>query len=260
MSGRACAMVCVGERRYPAELLVFDKDGLLFQSQPFWCALASARLAAMRPAFSEATVQAWLRLIGVRCNENGVPVFIDPAGILALAPQAEEEAVLAAVIIEQTGGAWSEVRARVHDAFTTADETLNLSVALQPQPGFPEIFHRAHRAGLPLGVATSDTTARVRDSLSRFGADGFLSFIVTPEDVASAKPAPDMLARIARDRGVSPGRIVMIGDSFVDTEMARAAGAIGIGVPETREMSLRMQNSASAIANTLDDIRFEPME
>ena len=49
-------------------------------------------------------------------------------------------------------------------------------------------------------------------------------------------------------------QIAMLGDSFVDVEMARAAGALGIGIPEQESMRQRMSGIADEIITSLDEI------
>ena len=82
------------------------------------------------------------------------------------------------------------------------------------------------------------------------------AFILTPADVDHGKPAPDMLLRSAERLGMSPEDIIMVGDSYVDMEMAARAGSSFIGVPETDEMRLRMASQDAVIAEDLDEIVF----
>ena len=51
--------------------------------------------------------------------------------------------------------------------------------------------------------------------------------------------------------------IAMVGDSIVDVEMAKNAGAIGIGIPEHEEMKQKMCGIASEIVDSLEDIKME---
>ena len=71
---------------------------------------------------------------------------------------------------------------------------------------------------------------------------------------AQNKPAPDMLELISEREKVPMDRIVMIGDSYVDVQMARAAGAIGIGVTDSKEMREKMAPFADEIVETLEAI------
>lgn len=83
-----------------------------------------------------------------------------------------------------------------------------------------------------------------------------VSFVITPQDVQKGKPDPEMLQHISKLTGIDVKHIVMIGDSYVDVQMADAAGAIGIGIPENAEMAKKMQPFATVIIDSLDHIIF----
>jgi len=80
-----------------------------------------------------------------------------------------------------------------------------------------------------LGIATGKGRRGVANIADREGWAGRFVTIQTADDGPS-KPAPDMIINAARAAGVSPRDVLMIGDSVHDIEMARAAGAFGIGV------------------------------
>lgn len=56
---------------------------------------------------------------------------------------------------------------------------------------------------------------------------------------------------------VPTSQLAMVGDSYVDVEMARRAGAVGIGVPETEEMRCQMHELGAIVLEHLDQIQFE---
>src|SRR5512134_2591479 len=84
-------------------------------------------------------------------------------------------------------------------------------------------------AGLPLAVATGKS----RRGLARaFEATGLGRFFESSRcaDETHSKPHPAMLLELAEELSVATDRIVMIGDTTHDLEMAAAAGSSGIGV------------------------------
>lgn len=244
-------------RSVQAAAFVFDKDGLLFESRQFWIALSEARLAEIRKLGSEALTRQWARCFGVR-TEDGVTVQnVDPTGILAVASPAEEISATAALIVQELQLTWADARDRACDIFAQADARLDLHRALKPRPGFPQIMQTLREKGIPYGVATSDTSERVEASFRMFDDPQALAFVVSPRDVPRGKPHPDMLELISRKLDVPVSQLVMVGDSYVDVEMARRAGAIGIGIPETRQMQDRMTGTGAVVLGSLDQIRFE---
>ena len=249
-------LMVVNGKQFPVDLVVFDKDGLMFKSQGFWVELAETRMRMMREEVSAEICAKWAKIFGVSM-EDGHAVWIDPKGTFATASPAEEIAVTAGIIIEFTGLNWAEARALAVKIFTAADDRLDLRRALRPQEGFPEIFERLRAAGIPYAVATSDTRDRVHSSLEMFGAQlPPEELIVTPENVKRGKPNPDMLQVCEKVSGIPAARMVMVGDSFVDVQMAYEAGAIGVGIPETDEMREKMGSFATVIVNSLNDLTF----
>ena len=241
-----------------ADLFVFDKDGLMFESLPFWIELMNERCRTLLPVLGPAQTERWAHLMGADTviAGDGEPRTgqVNPLGLLAVASPFEERTVTAGCLVAQFGWSWPEARDRAQQLFERADRALNLRRALKPRPGFVELMGQLSQQGIPYGVATSDTYDRVKDSMSLYGCWEKVQFVVTPEDVAQSKPAPDMLRLIAGRTGVPMERIVMVGDSSVDVEMAERAGSLGIGVSTDPAMRERMRPFAAAVLNSLEEI------
>jgi phosphoglycolate phosphatase len=97
-------------------------------------------------------------------------------------------------------------------------------------PGAAEaIAQLAQRENVVLGVATGKSQRGVRLVLGHHGLlDRFIT-IKTADD-APSKPHPEMVLAAMQDAGAEPKNTVVVGDTAYDMEMARAAGASGIGV------------------------------
>ncbi len=255
--------VVINEREYEIELFVFDKDGLMFESRQFWIELAQSRVKAMYrnyPDVSHELVEQWIRFVGGSCRlEHGYlkVTDMDPMGIFAVAPVPEEIVVASAFFYEHLNLDWVLARKMAEDVFAVSYELFQLEKALKPRKGFPQILKRLRSAGIPYGIATSDTKERAKESLDLFDDYGFVDFTVTVDDVQKGKPNPDMLQLIQKQTGVPMEKIAMVGDSLVDVKMAKAAGAIGIGIPEREKMRQCMQEIADEIVLSLDDIQIK---
>ncbi len=254
--------VRINGHEYDIEMFVFDKDGLMFESRQFWIELAQARVRAAEkkhPELSMEFLNRWMNFCGVTCDMSGEKLIVEdvsPLGILAVAPVPEEIISSAAFFAEHLELAWPVARDLARDIFATGDDMFDLAASLKPRPGFPEIFHRLRAAGIPYGVATSDTRDRVILSLDMFDRFEYAKITVTVDDVERGKPNPDMLIMISEKMGVPMEKIAMLGDSYVDVAMAKAAGAIGIGIPEQDDMIPKMVGVATEIVSTLNDIAF----
>jgi len=114
-----------------------------------------------------------------------------------------------------------------------ADRKESLYESLVPQvlPIEPVVTLVKQFAGcLPMAVATGGTraicskTLKSLDLLHHFGA------IVTADDVANGKPAPDIFIEAARRLGVPPGDCYAFEDAELGIQSARAAGMTVIDI------------------------------
>ena len=109
-----------------------------------------------------------------------------------------------------------------------------------------------------LAIFTGRISQEVTFTLKRFAAGLQFDPIVTTDDVARAKPAPDGLQRIAE---VTPGKkLWYVGDTVDDARCARAAGAAFLGVaapsnPRSRELAaLLRQEGALAVVDDVNQL------
>ncbi|HIV34902.1 MAG TPA: HAD family hydrolase [Candidatus Blautia intestinigallinarum] len=252
--------IILNGKSYDIRLFVFDKDGLMFQSKPFWIALAQSRIDAMTkeyPDIAKIFAEKWMQFVGAKCEwEDGTLKVkdMDPMGIFAVASVPEETTAAAAFFAEHLNMNWIEARKVAENIFDFSDAFFRLDQALIPRKGFPDILQRLNKAGIPYGIATSDTKERVRQSLEIFDDYSKVKFVVTIEDVEKGKPSPDMLQWIQAFTQIPMENIAMVGDSLVDVQMAKYAGAIGIGIPEHEEMRNKMMGVADEIIEDLDCI------
>ena len=163
----------VNNHAYRADLFVFDKDGLMFDSEQFWIEMANARMRSISKHCTADDLLAWAKLMGVRTEfkHGGIieATYVDPTGILAVAPPAEETVILAGFLVQRCGLLWHKARNLAAAIFTESDAGIDLDRALAPQPGFVSLMKRINDLDVPYGVATSDTYDRTRDSMSRYG-------------------------------------------------------------------------------------------
>ncbi|MGH8019465.1 MAG: HAD family hydrolase [Opitutaceae bacterium] len=112
-------------------------------------------------------------------------------------------------------------------AVTHAKEEIYLTVLAEITVIEPvAAFARERKArGIPLAVASGGMRHVVRRSLEATGLLDLFPIIVTPEDVAHGKPAPDLFL-LAAERMKAPPRECLV---FEDAEMGRRA-AVAAGM------------------------------
>ena len=250
---------------YDIQLMVFDKDGLMFESKHFWKELVRGRAEGLlrvleRENIPPTFVEDWLRFFDTSFvkEKNGHYTITDvySLGLFACASIPEETTILAGYLKEHAGLPWLKARDLAFEIFQTSEQLYDLPRSLKPRKGFPDILVRLREAGIPYGIATSDTFDRAKTSINLYDDFDALSFVVSPVDVERGKPFPDMLYLIQEKTGVPVEKMGMVGDLLVDVRMAKAAGAVGIGVPEYEDMAQAMEGYATEIVPDLDEIRF----
>jgi len=86
------------------------------------------------------------------------------------------------------------------------------------------LLRAARQAGLPCAVASSASQLLVHPGLEALGLIHEFAAVVTREDVAHGKPAPDLFLAAARHLDVAADRCLAVDDAPDGIASARAAG------------------------------------
>ena len=181
----------------PLELVIFDCDGVLVDSERLAVRVDVRVLAALGWALSEREVID--RFLG-RSHE----FFI-----------AEIEAHLGRRLADD----WEDpFHPLYRDAF---------AAELKPVDGVVEALDRITMATC---VASSGTHDKMRYTLGLTGLyERFAGRIFSASEVAKGKPAPDLFLHAAERMGVEPAACAVVEDSWYGVEAARAAGMVALG-------------------------------
>ncbi|MEJ5260803.1 MAG: HAD-IA family hydrolase [Anaerohalosphaeraceae bacterium] len=97
--------------------------------------------------------------------------------------------------------------------------------ALKPLPGVHSFLKRCRTLGKKIAVASSADRRKVEGNLREIGL-GFDSFdaVVTGEDAARKKPAPDLFLTAASRLNLPPQSCLVIEDAVSGVQAAKAAG------------------------------------
>ena len=197
--------------------ILFDKDGTLVDFQQTWYALAD--LMALHAADGDrAQADALMAKAGYdydRLCFRGDSVFA-----------AGTNADIVALWYPEADGARRREMTTYFDTFTAEQGALQ-SV---PLPGSQDTIADLHRAGFRLGVATNDSTGGAEKTLLALGIAQMFDAAYGYDAVANPKPAPDTITAFCDLTGLKPSEIAMVGDNRHDLEMAKAGGALAIGV------------------------------
>lgn len=187
------------------ETAIFDLDGLLIDSEPFWR-------------------QAEMEVFG----DVGVTLTDEECGLTA--------GLRTQLVVEH----WLERRPWDIDRHPSADLTTRINervVALVGEHGVAKegvahalelLRNRVQR----LGLASSSTMPVIEAALARLGIADAFEVVHSADFERHSKPAPDVYLGAARRLGTPPDRCVALEDSHPGAMAAKAAGMLCIRVPE----------------------------
>jgi HAD superfamily hydrolase (TIGR01509 family) len=110
-----------------------------------------------------------------------------------------------------------------------ADAYARLSGSVRPLPGARELLRLLTELGVPWAIGTSGWMESARPMLELLGVPAGVP-IVTRDQVAHAKPDPDLFIAAVERLGVPMTDAVVVGDSVWDLLAARRARALAVGL------------------------------
>jgi HAD superfamily hydrolase (TIGR01509 family) len=120
---------------------------------------------------------------------------------------------------------------------------------VDPMPGAVALLAALGAAGVPVGLVSNARRRFVERGLRSAGLLEAFAVIVSADDVARPKPAPDPYLAGAAALGVEAGACAVLEDSPTGLAAGRAAGALTIGVPSLPGVTL----DADVVASSLED-------
>jgi HAD superfamily hydrolase (TIGR01509 family) len=123
-------------------------------------------------------------------------------------------------------------------------------------PGVVELVEEARSACLKLGVASSSTSDWVRGHLARLGILDRFDCIRCRDEVARAKPEPDLYVAVLDCLGVAAAEAFAIEDSPNGIAAAKGAGLRCVAIPNPITSGLDLSR-ADLVLSSLADLSLE---
>jgi HAD superfamily hydrolase (TIGR01509 family) len=185
----------------PLRAVVFDMDGLLFNTEELYQLVGSGILQRRGHEFTQALLDAMMG----RPSPVALQIMIDR----------------------------HELSDSVEDLMRETEETFPpiLDAHLAPMPGAPELLVALEKAGRPKAIATSSRRLFLDNILSRVGWAERFDFFLTGDDVREGKPHPEIYEAAARRHGLPAEEILVLEDSHNGCRAAVAAGMFTVAVP-----------------------------
>ncbi|MER6979263.1 HAD family hydrolase [Streptomyces carpinensis] len=178
------------------DLIIFDNDGVLVDSEPISNRLLAAYLTELgHPTSYEDSIRDYMGSAMHRVHD---------------------------LVLERTGKRLPDdfddvFHARVFAAFERE---------LKPVAGVTGVLEKLAADGMPYCVASSGSHERIRVGHRTTGLDRWFeeARIFSSQDVGRGKPAPDLFLHAAGRMGVEPERCLVVEDSPLGVDAAVAAG------------------------------------
>jgi HAD superfamily hydrolase (TIGR01509 family) len=205
--------------------VIFDCDGVLVDSERITSRVWAGLLTEIGlPTTTEQSLATYLGNSMARCLE---------------------------IVTEQLGHAPPDsLLPRFHAAIKVA-----LANEVTAVPGIAALLDALDAAGVPYAVASNGEQAKMQTTLgvtglaSRFEGRRFSSL-----DVGRPKPAPDVFLHAAQALGIAPAQAVVVEDSPLGVQGARAAGMTVIGFAEIVSAERLLAAGAHATVLHLDEV------
>lgn len=144
--------------------------------------------------------------------------------------------------------------AEINRAFVEKRD-VRFAQGLPVKPGTSELLDRLADANCPVAVVTSSSRKTADLHLTLAGIRDRFGTILTRDDVAHGKPAPDLYLLAADRLGVPPRNCIAVEDSSVGVTAAFTAGAITLMVPDLLQPDDATRGKCAAVLPDLNAVR-----
>ena len=208
--------------RYRA--VIFDMDGLLLDTETLW---HGAEVELFRRHGGDFTWDDKMAVMGTSFDQT------------------------AHYFSERLGASPAEGRALVAEMVEIMRESLTRQV--EGRPGAIELVERL-RGRIPLALASNSGRLLVDTALATAKLTDVFDAVISSDDVAHGKPAPDIYLLACERLGVSPAEALALEDSPTGIAAAKAAGLACIGVPQFAETDV---SAADRVIDSLEELLAE---
>ena len=215
-------MTLIAALPFLPEAVIFDMDGLMIDSERVSIACWSQAAGELQLPFAD---DFWLGLVGLGDRDC-------------------EQLLLQHINADQV----ATLYARCHDLYEARTQQ-----GLPLRPGIVELLQLLQAHGIPRAVATSTRQPRASRKLAAAGLLPYFDHVVTSDQVAHPKPAPDIYLLAAHKLGKVPARCLALEDSPAGTRAALAAGMTAIQVPDLVHPDEALRALGHRIVDSLHD-------
>ncbi|MGH1362257.1 MAG: HAD family hydrolase [Calditrichia bacterium] len=206
--------------------IIFDMDGLLIDSERLSC-------------------DAWIEAAG----EWGYEMSDETYGLVIGRTVREAERV------------FSEFYGEDFPFYDIREKRVQLTRAHYAKHGVPiksgvsELLQLVDKLKLPRAVATSTSHKPAHDKLEKTGLRPHFHAVVTGDEIANGKPAPDIFLLAAQRINANPTDCMVLEDSEAGIKAAHTAGMTPIMVPDIKMPDAETRKIAAHVMPSLHEVR-----
>lgn len=115
------------------------------------------------------------------------------------------------------------------------------------KPGIAKLLETLAQAGIPCCVATSSPAATAASYIERAGLASYFSFIIGGDAITHSKPDPEIFLKACGRAGIRPAHALVLEDSGNGILAASAAGIPVICIPDLEEPAPAIADKALAV-------------
>lgn len=206
------------------DAVIFDMDGLMFDTEPLWTDVWAPILASMGFEYPHGLANA-VRGTSGKSMDAVINRFI---------PEVDAAKVRV------------EAYARVHEL---------VMQGVPKKPGLDELLAFLDEQGVPMAVASSSALDVIKQNLKNGGVQQYFEHLFTGAGMANPKPAPDIFLNTAEAMGANPARTLVLEDSLSGVHAGVDGGFITVMVPDLIAPDDYAREHTACICKDLFEVR-----
>lgn len=206
------------------KLVIFDMDGLIFDTERICCTCLKKALKGLGVELSD---NDYLEMVG-----GTLPIF--ERVMARIAPDASVEEILRLQ------------RQNLNEYYETHDAPI--------KKGFAELADHLKSHDLPMALATGSHKSLAKPLLIKAGIFDLFSFIVYGDEIERGKPAPDIYLKVLEATRTSAQQALVLEDSKNGILAASTAGINVIMIPDMIPATGKITAHCAAVCDDLGEV------
>ena len=205
--------------------VIFDMDGLMFDTERVWATLWEPALATLGLSYKE--------------------------GLDVAARGSAGDSMRA--VLRQFYGPGCDTDAIMEALHAQAE--IAFQAPPPKKPGLDELIAWLEAQHIPMVVASSSRMASIRHHLDGWGLTHYFKVIVSGEQFSASKPNPEIFKRAAEALGTQPGRTLVLEDSSNGVRAGARGGFVTVMVPDLSPADDEMRRLYTAECKDLHEVK-----